>query len=192
MTEFGIRNSEFGIRNGRNIRNRQFFLNKEINKVSYYFISRQEVQEVSRKPCFYLPPLCMGGGGREEKWWGRVEVGFENGNHFLLENMCVLVVGENLSAGNLKSHLTKIRTYLLLFPSWCPSRYTNQMCNGPIAGWDSVGQVFGIISTLNLSIRAGLWCLSLRLIPLFARARGLPARFPERNGMTARTRTWRS
>ena len=60
-------------------------------------------------------------------------MGFENGKHFLLENMCVLVVGENLSLGNLKSHLTKIRTYLLLFPSWCPSGSTNQMCTGPIA-----------------------------------------------------------
>ena len=44
-----------------------------------------------------------------------------------------------------------------------------------------MGQVFGISSTLKLPIRAGLWCLRLRLIPLSARVRGLPARIPERN-----------
>ena len=37
--------------------------------------------------------------------------------------------GENLSAGYLKSHLTKIRTYHL-FPSWRPSRSTNPQPHG--------------------------------------------------------------
>ena len=62
---------------------------------------------------------------------------FGNGNSYDLallarEYVCACGGGEKLSAANLKSHLTKIRTYHLL-PSWCPSRSTNLMCTDPIA-----------------------------------------------------------
>ena len=57
-----------------------------------FLIMPGSLQEVSSKPCFYHPNSVFGGGGGTEVM-GRVEVGFENGNHFLLENMCVIVVG---------------------------------------------------------------------------------------------------
>ena len=72
-------------------------------------------------------------------------MGFGNGNSYDLalscSRICVCLWRGNLSVGNLKSHLTKIRTYHL-FPPWCPSRFANQMCIGPIAARDFVGQVF--------------------------------------------------